>query len=357
MRHALSLGRRGVGRTGANPTVGCVIVTNDGRVVGRGRTSDGGRPHAEINALAQARGAARGATVFVTLEPCAQVTETPSCATSLVAAGVARVVVAVRDPDARTNGAGLAKLRNAGVQVTEGVLEDLARESHAGFFTRTAASRPFVTLKIAQSLDGKTATTSEANRWITGEEARRFGHLLRARNDAILVGINTVFADDPELTCRLPGLDRHSPVRVVLDSALRMSEHSKLAVSAPQVPTVVFTTASMGSKELRAHGIEIVQVARDAQGRPDLQAVLGELARRKITRLLVEGGATIHSAFLARGLADRLEIFTAPISLGEFGQHGIDALATMSGGEASDFRRVSQRKLGSDILESFERKA
>jgi len=356
MRHAIALGRRGLGRTGANPSVGCVIVAPDGRVLGRARTADGGRPHAEAEALAQAGAAARGATAYVTLEPCAQVTQTPSCAESLAGAGIARVVIAVLDPDVRTNGAGIAKLRAAGIDVVTGILEREARESHEGFFMRLASSRPFVTLKIAQSLDGKTATASGASKWITGEEARRYGHLLRAQNDAILVGINTAIADDPELTCRLPGLDAHSPLRVVLDTRLRLGAESKLATSAKQVPTLVFTTAE-GGDHLRAVGVEIVQVARDARGRPDLSALLTELANRKITRLLVEGGASVHAAFLDRGLADRLEIFTAPIALGAAGHSAVDALAALTLDEAPRFHRASSRTLGADLLESFVARA
>jgi diaminohydroxyphosphoribosylaminopyrimidine deaminase/5-amino-6-(5-phosphoribosylamino)uracil reductase len=357
MRHALTLGRRGIGRTGANPSVGCVIVATNGRVVGRARTSDGGRPHAEVNALAQAGVAARSSTVFVTLEPCAQVTETPSCAESLIGAGIARVVIAVQDPDARTNGAGIAKLRAAGIEITTGVLENEARVSHEGFFKRESASRPFVTLKIAQSLDGKTATAIGDSKWITGGAARGYGHLLRAQNDAILVGVNTVLADDPELTCRLPGLEAHSPVRVVLDTRLRLGEQWKLATSARQTPTIVFTAATKGGDGLRALGVEVVQVARDARGRPDLSALLTELSKRKITRLLVEGGATVHAAFLDRGLADRLEIFTAPITLGAAGHSAIDALAALTLSEAPRFDRVSRRALGADLLESLVAKA
>ncbi len=357
MRHALALGRRGIGRTGANPSVGCVIVSKDGRVVGRGRTSDGGRPHAEADALAQAGSAARDATAYVSLEPCAQVTQTPSCADTLVSAGVARVVIAVEDPDARTNGQGIAKLRAAGIEAVTGILEKEAIGSHEGFFKRTSASRPFVTLKIAQSLDGKTATVSGDSKWITGEEARRYGHLLRARNDAMLVGINTILADDPELTCRLPGLESHSPIRVVLDTRLRLSERSRLAVTAKRTPTIVFTTAVEGGDKLRALGVEVVQVTRDARGRPDLMALLTELSKRKITRLLVEGGATVHAAFLDRGLADRLEIFTAPMALGAAGHSAIDALAALTLAQAPRFHRVAQRMLGIDLLESFVAKA
>jgi diaminohydroxyphosphoribosylaminopyrimidine deaminase/5-amino-6-(5-phosphoribosylamino)uracil reductase len=357
MRHALVLGRRGLGRTAPNPSVGCVIVAADGRVVGRGRTGDGGRPHAEALALAMAGAAAKGATAYVTLEPCATVTATPACAQSLIAAGVARVVVAVADPDHRTDGDGIARLRAAGVEVATGVLAEAAAETHAGFFRRVQHARPLVTLKIAQSLDGKTASASGDSKWITGEDARRFGHLLRAENDAILVGIGTALADDPELTCRLPGLEGQSPLRVVLDSRLRLTEASKLVQTARQHPTIVFTAAREGGDGLRRLGVEIVAVARDARGRPDIGAMLTELARRNVTRLLVEGGATVHAAFLDLGAADRLEIFTAPTALGESGQGSIDALAALTLGEAPKFTRTGSRQLGSDLLESYARKA
>jgi diaminohydroxyphosphoribosylaminopyrimidine deaminase / 5-amino-6-(5-phosphoribosylamino)uracil reductase len=357
MRHALALGRRGTGRTGANPSVGCVIVSDDGHVVGRGRTSDGGRPHAEANALEAAQDLARGATVYVSLEPCAAVTDTPSCADSLINAGVRRVVVAVQDPDPRTNGAGIAKLRNAGIDVVTDVLAHEAREAHAGFFMRTLANRPYVTLKIAQSVDGMTASASGASKWITGEEARQYAHLLRSQNDAILVGINTVLADDPSLTCRLPGLENLSPLRIVLDTQLRLSETSQLAATARATPTIVLTTATDGAERLRDVGVEVVQVVRDARGRPELSAMLTELAKRKVTRLLVEGGATVHAAFLDRGLADRLEIFTAPIVFGAAGHGAIDALAALTLEEAPRFRRISQRQVGIDLLESYVAKA
>ena len=244
MRHALMLGDRGLGRTGGNPSVGCVIVAADGTIVGRGRTADGGIPHGEAVALAQAGDRARGATAYVTLEPCAAVTRTPSCAQSLVAAGVARVVCALEDPHHLTAGQGFASLRAAGVAVVTGLLADKARRSHAGFLMRLAQDRPFVTLKIAQSLDGRTATANGESQWISGPEARRFGHLMRVQNDAILVGINTALADDPALTVRLPGLEAQSPLRIVLDTRLRLSPQSKLATTARKIPTIEIGRAS-----------------------------------------------------------------------------------------------------------------
>ncbi len=354
MHHALALAERALGTTAPNPAVGCVIVAPDGRIVGRGWTGRGGRPHAETIALAQAGEAARGATAYVTLEPCAHHGQTPPCANALIGAGIARVIAAVEDPDPRVSGKGFAMLREAGIDVVTGIGAKAAAEQNAGFFLRVREGRPLVTLKIAQSIDGKTATSTGDSRWITGEAARTFGHLLRARHDAILVGIGTALADDPELTCRLPGLEDRSPLRVVLDTRLKLTEWSKLAQSAAETPTLVFTTAQ-GGGALTACGVEVVRVARDVRGRPDLEAVLTELGKRGITRLLVEGGATVHASFLDRNLADRLEVFRAPIVLGEAGHGAVDALAALTLGEAPRFRSVGCRSLGPDLLESFAR--
>jgi diaminohydroxyphosphoribosylaminopyrimidine deaminase/5-amino-6-(5-phosphoribosylamino)uracil reductase len=356
MRHALGLAARALGRVAPNPAVGCVIVSPEGVIVGRGWTRAGGRPHAETVALAEAGAAARGATAYVTLEPCAHIGQTPPCANALIAAGVARVVAAIEDPDPRVKGGGFAMLRNAGIDVVVGTLTSEARKLNEGFFKRIAERRPLVTLKFAQSLDGRIATATGESKWITGEEARRFGHLLRARHDAILVGIGTALADDPELTCRVPGLVSASPLRVVLDTSLRLNESSKLAQSAREIPTIVFTTSTDGAA-LRAAGVEIVEVERDARGRPDIAAVLNALADRGATRLLVEGGASVHATFLNRGFADRLEVFRAPILLGSAGQASVEALAAISLDETPRFRCVGRCKLGADLLESFEAKA
>lgn len=352
MRHALGLAARSLGRTAPNPAVGCIVVSPEGIVVGRGSTGQGGRPHAETLALEQARGAARGATAYVTLEPCAHEGETPPCAQALIAAGIARVVAAIGDPDPRVNGRGFEILRAAGIAVTAGILRDEAAQLNAGFFLRLGEHRPLVTLKIAASLDGRIATAGGESRWITGEAARRFGHLLRARHDAILIGSETAIADDPLLTCRLPGLENHSPLRVVLDSRLRLGDGSKLARTARTTPTLVFTIAE-GGGTLKASGVEIVVVDRDARGRPDIAAVLVDLASRGTTRLLVEGGAGVHATFLDRGFADRLEFFRGPLAIGAAGQPAIDALAALSLGETPRFISTGSLRLGGDVLESF----
>jgi diaminohydroxyphosphoribosylaminopyrimidine deaminase/5-amino-6-(5-phosphoribosylamino)uracil reductase len=357
MRHALGLAARGLGRVAPNPAVGCVIVSGDNRIAGRGWTQVGGRPHAETVALEQAGAAARGATAYVTLEPCAHHGQTPPCADALVAAGLARVVGAVEDPDPRVKGSGFARLRDAGIAVVTGVLAKEAAELNAGFFSRIIHGRPLVTLKIAQSLDGRTASASGESQWITGEAARAYGHLLRTRHDAILVGIETALADDPSLTCRLPGLEEASPLRVVLDSRLRLSEWSKLAQTAKDVPTLVFTTSGNPGAALAVCGVEVIRVAADARGLPDLAAVLERLAERGVTRLLIEGGAIVHAAFLNRGLADRLEVFTAPTVLGNAGKGSVAALAALSLEEAPKFVPTGERRLGPDLLESYAARA
>jgi diaminohydroxyphosphoribosylaminopyrimidine deaminase/5-amino-6-(5-phosphoribosylamino)uracil reductase len=274
----------------------------------------------------------------------------------LIGSGIARVVVAILDPDPRVCGRGLEKLRAAGVDVTTDVLLAEAADLNAGFFLRLHERRPLVTLKIAASIDGCTSSAAGDSKWVTGEDARRFGHLLRVRHDAILVGVETAIADDPELTCRLPGLEQYSPLRVVLDTRLRLSERSRLAQTAREIPTLVFTVAE-GGTGLRNCGVQIVVVPRDARGRPDVAAVLGELASRGVTRLLVEGGAGVHATFLDRGFADRLEVFQAPITLGAAGHPAIEALAALSLDESPRFVPMNSRRFGTDLLESFRARA
>ena len=250
MRAALALARRSLGRTWPNPAVGCVIV-RDGRVIARGRTQDGGRPHAEADVIANARESLKGATVYVTLEPCAHHGKTPPCADALIAAGVGRVVSALEDPDPRVKGQGHARLAAAGIEVEIGEGAAAAAEINAGFFLRVKEGRPLFHLKIAGSIDGRIATASGESRWITGEAARADGHRLRSLHDAILVGAGTVAADDPELTCRLPGLAAYSPDRIVLDSAAGMSPASKLAATAQATPVLLFHTRAPASQAAR----------------------------------------------------------------------------------------------------------
>jgi diaminohydroxyphosphoribosylaminopyrimidine deaminase/5-amino-6-(5-phosphoribosylamino)uracil reductase len=353
MRHALRLAERGLGNVAPNPAVGCVIVAQDGRIVGRGWTQAGGRPHAETMALAQAGEAARGATAYITLEPCAHHGMTPPCADALVQAGVKRVVGAVIDPDPRVAGAGFARLENAGVRVTRDILESDARALNLGFFKRVTEGRPLVALKIAQSADGYVADAKGNSRWITSERARAHGHLLRARYDAILVGMGTARADDPMLTCRLPGLESRSPLRVVLETRLQLSPESQLARTANQYPTLVFTAAKYASDMLTGLGVDVVEVIADGKGRPDVLAVLAALSQRGITRVLVEGGPTLHGSFLARGLADLIHLYRAPLLIGAGGKPAISPLAAWTLNAAPRLRLIERMALGPDVLESF----
>lgn len=356
MGHALVLAARGLGRVAPNPAVGCVIVSQNGTIVGRGWTGSGGRPHAETIALAQAGEVARGATAYITLEPCAHQGETPPCTNALIEAGVARVVASIEDPDPRVSGRGFEKLRAAGIDIATGILAKEAAELNAGFFLRVRERRPFVTLKIAASFDGRTTDSAGDSRWVTGEESRRFGHLLRARHDAILVGAETAIADDPLLTCRIAGLEDRSPIRVVLDTRLRLDESAKLAKTACEIPTLIFTASDAGGA-LRARGVSVISVAKDARGRPDIGTVLNELAARGVTRLLVEGGAAVLATFLDRRLADRIELFRAPIALGAAGHAAIEALAALGLDEAPRFSSAGTQRLGPDLLESFSVRA
>lgn len=357
MALALRLARMSVGDTAENPPVGCVLV-RDGRLVGRGRTAAGGRPHAEAVALAQAGPAARGATAYVTLEPCAHHGRTPPCAEALAAAGVARVVVALGDPDPRVDGGGIAILRRAGIAVEVGVGAEAAAGPNGGFLMRVGAGRPRVTLKLATSLDGRIAAASGASRWITGPEARAHAHAQRARNDAILVGIGTVLADDPELTCRAPGLGQRSPVRVVLDRALRLPPDSRLVRGSDAVPTWVITTNAAGRApppDLR--GVQVIGVDGDAAGRPAIPAVLEALAGRGIGRLLVEGGAAVAGSFVAAALVDEVHWYRAPSLIGGDGRAAVDPLGVAAPDAAPRFERTGLFTLGADLLETFARRA
>ncbi|MBV9063197.1 MAG: bifunctional diaminohydroxyphosphoribosylaminopyrimidine deaminase/5-amino-6-(5-phosphoribosylamino)uracil reductase RibD [Alphaproteobacteria bacterium] len=354
MRRALALARRALGRAAPNPAVGCVIVSAEGRVVGRGWTAPGGRPHAETMALANAGALAKGATAYVTLEPCAHYGLTSPCAEALAKAGVRRLVGAATDPDPRVNGRGFALLRAGGVDVSVGVLGEEAVALNRGFFLRITKDRPLVTLKMAQSRDGKTIPAHGSKRWITNEDSRRFAHLLRAKHDAILVGIGTVLADDPLLTCRLPGLENRSPVRVILDRQLRTPEFAKVVETAWHVPTLILTAVEAGD-HLRTHGAEVLKLPPNAQGRLPLSRVLQALALRGHTRLLVEGGATTISEFLREGFADELEIFTARTDLGDSAQGHLPELAAalISG----RYEKIGLRYFGTDMLETYRLRA
>ncbi|HEY2230153.1 MAG TPA: bifunctional diaminohydroxyphosphoribosylaminopyrimidine deaminase/5-amino-6-(5-phosphoribosylamino)uracil reductase RibD [Xanthobacteraceae bacterium] len=325
---ALGLGRRGLGRTWPNPSVGAVVVRRQGDgpvIVGRGWTQPGGRPHAERQALDRAGSAARGATLYVTLEPCCHHGKTPPCADAIVAAGIGEVVSALEDPNPQVAGEGHRRLAAAGIKVRVGIGADEARRAHAGHIRRMRAGRPQVMLKLAVSADGKAGLAGRRPAPITGEAARARVHLMRAMNDAVLTGIGTALADDPVLTCRLPGMADRSPIRVVLDSALRLGRDSRLVATARETPLWVLTGAQPAharEQALRATGVEVLRVGtRD--GRLDLDAVLRLLAERGITRLMVEAGPILTAAMLAADLVDEAALLRSDRVIGP---DGIDAL-------------------------------
>ncbi len=342
MRHAIGLADRAVGRTAENPPVGCVIV-KDGIIVGRGSTADFGRPHAEVLALKQADDLARGSTAYVTLEPCSHTGKTGPCADALIKAGITRVVVATVDPDPRVSGAGLHKLEAAGLEVVVGCCETLAEPALSGFFSRVVRGRPFVTLKIATSLDGSIALANGESQWITGDASRAHAHKERARHDAFLVGLGTVLADDPSLTCRLPGLEHFSPRSVILDRTLETPRSARLLTSNRNPLIIASESANAASHNAHA---EVIGISDP----DDLDAVLGLLADRGVNRLLIEGGAGISTRFLKGGYVDRILHYQAAKILGGDSLSAIRALGLSKLEDAPIFTATSSRRLGADRL-------
>lgn len=360
MQLALALGRRGQGRTWPNPAVGAVIV-KDGVIVGRGWTQPGGRPHAEPEALRRAGEATRGATLYVTLEPCSHFGKSPPCADAIVEAGMARVVSAIEDPNPDVGGQGHARLRAAGIAVEVGLCKDEAARDHAGHFLRVGEKRPFVILKLAVSADDKIAAAGHRPVAITGEAAKARVHLLRAQSDAILVGIGTVLADDPLLTVRLPGLEAQSPVRVVLDRALRLPGSSKLVHSARQTPLWVMTSdlsEAPAAMKLGAAGAQVIRVPVTTTAPPglDLKAALRVLAGRGITRLMVEGGARVASSFLSAALVDEVWLLRGPAAIGMDGIPALDTQPLSVIAQSPRWRARATEALDQDTLTVYERR-
>jgi diaminohydroxyphosphoribosylaminopyrimidine deaminase/5-amino-6-(5-phosphoribosylamino)uracil reductase len=358
MQLALTLGRRGQGGTWPNPAVGAVVV-KDGVIVGRGWTQPGGRPHAEPEALGRAGEAARGATLYVTLEPCSHVGKSPPCADVIIAAGVARVVSAIEDPNPEVAGQGHARLRAAGITVDIGLGALEAARDHAGHFRRIRDKRPHVILKLAVSSDDKIGASGRKPVAISGEAARARVHLLRAQCDAILVGIGTVRTDDPLLTCRLPGMEARSPVRVVLDRSLRIPGASRLVHSARETPLWVMTSSlseAPAAMKLGAAGAQVIRIATTATPPGlDLMAVLHALADKGITRLLVEGGARVASSFVAAGLVDKVWLVRGPDAIGAEGVAALDALPLSAITQSPAFRVRASETLQNDTLTIYER--
>jgi len=358
MAQAIMLARRGLGRTWPNPSVGAIVVRPSGKLVGRGWTAPGGRPHAEAIALEQAGAKANDSTIYVTLEPCAHEGRGPACTDIIVAAKPKRVVIGLRDPDRRTAGRGVALLHDAGIEVDEGVLADEAGAVTLGHVMRVTHKRPAVTLKLAVGSDGLVPRGDGEPVWATGPEARAHGHLLRARNDAILVGRGTVAADDPTLNCRLPGMSSRSPVRVVLDSRLRTRPEAKLFEDT-KVP--VWLICAEGDEQtdaalLNGRGADIITVPRNADGLISLQETLETLAGLGITRVLVEGGPSVARSFLDADLVDEAVIYQGPKPAGDdalspFAGDGLDRLT-----ENSHFTNIAMRSFGPDRMSLWRRK-
>jgi diaminohydroxyphosphoribosylaminopyrimidine deaminase / 5-amino-6-(5-phosphoribosylamino)uracil reductase len=354
MALAFTLGRRNLGRTWPNPAVGAVIV-KDGVILGRGWTQSGGRPHAEVEALRQAKKTAQGATIYVTLEPCSHQGKTPPCADAIIKAGITRVVSALEDPNPEVAGKGHARLREKGIAVDVGLGADEARRVHAGHIMRVTNGRPFVTLKLAVSADGKAGLAGRKPAAITGDAAWVRVFQMRAAHDAILVGIGTVLSDNPQLTCRLPGMFERSPVRVVLDASLKLPLATSVVATVRDTPTWVFTSnkpSPIAEEILQQKGCKVFRVA-DVDGQLNLAEVLNVLAGEGITRLMVEGGPKIAGAIAAAGLVDELALLHGEKNIGA---DGIEPLEGMSlNGFTGQMQARGREKLGADMLETFAR--
>lgn len=356
MRAALALARRGLGQTAPNPSVGCVI-TRQGLVVGRGFTSPGGRPHAEVRALAMAGEQARGGTAYVTLEPCSFTGKSGPCTEALIAAGISRVVVGARDPHSKVNGAGIAQLRAAGLTVTEGVLQEACIAMIAGFSSVQNAKRPLLRLKLASSLDGRIASSGGESQWITGAFARRAVHMMRSQHDAVMVGVGTVLADDPDLTCRIEGLRQVPLVRIVVDSHLRTPLLSRLVVGAKDNPLWILHrdgADKLRRQALEQAGVKLIGLPASSVG-VDLQVAMRLLAAHGLTRVLAEGGGTLAAGLLRADLVDRLAWFHAPGVMGGDGFPAAQAFGVKILSQMPRFAPVSACRLGVDMLSHFTR--
>ncbi|UWR05026.1 bifunctional diaminohydroxyphosphoribosylaminopyrimidine deaminase/5-amino-6-(5-phosphoribosylamino)uracil reductase RibD [Ruegeria conchae] len=355
MALALSLGRRGQGTCWPNPSVGCVIV-RDGRIVGRGWTQPGGRPHAEPIALAQAGEAAQGATAYVSLEPCSHHGKTPPCAEALIEAGIARVVSAIEDSDPRVAGQGFTLLREAGIDVVTGVLAEQAARDHAGFFLKTEQGRPFVTLKLASSFDGRIATETGHSQWITGPNARRAVHAMRARHDAVMVGAGTARADDPSLTVRDLGVERQ-PVRVVVSRHLDLPLMGHLARTASKIPVWLCHGPHPDPDRARAWeglGARLIPCALDDH-HVEAADLLHQLGQAGLTRVFCEGGSALAASLLESDLVDELVGFTAGLTIGAEGLSAIGALGLNTLETAPRFDLIETQVVGGDILHRWAR--
>jgi diaminohydroxyphosphoribosylaminopyrimidine deaminase/5-amino-6-(5-phosphoribosylamino)uracil reductase len=348
MEQALELARAGLGRVAPNPSVGCVIV-KDGVVVGVGRTQDGGRPHAEDVALEQAGDRANGADIYVTLEPCFK-DASSSCSLKIIEAKPARVIVGCRDKNPAIEGRGICALKQAGIEVVEGLMEKECADLNQGFFLSKNEGRPFVTLKIATSLDSKIATFSGQSKWITGEGARACVHATRARQDAVLTGIGTILSDDPQLTARISGIE-HKALKVILDTTFRIPEKSNVLAGCDQNDAIVFVSYDHTDNSLQ--NAQVVGADLDPEGKISIPFVLKYLADRGITRVMVEAGAGVFTSFMRSGLWDELHLYRAPIIIGGDGKDAFGAMGLSALGDAPRLVMKSHENLGEDILEIY----
>lgn len=355
MRHALNLARRSLGITAENPAVGCVIVQN-GRIVGRGHTQAGGRPHAETVALKQAGALASGAEVFVTLEPCSHYGKTPPCAKSLITAGVAKVHIALTDPNPEVQGAGIALLQNAGIATETGLCHTEALFLNQGYIMRRIAERPLVCAKIATTQDGRMALANGASQWITGQTARARAQAMRASFDCLLSGIGTVLADNPRFTCRLSGLEDRLPLRAIADSLLRIPLDSHLVQQAKTHALRIYCAASNAespkAEQLQKYGVEVCPVAMQ-NDRTSLHEILMHLAKSGVNRVMLEAGETLTTSALQQGLIDRLMLFRGNRLFGADAQSAVGNLGLEGISHTPKLHRVSEETLEQDRLETF----
>lgn len=351
MRAALALAHRGEGRTSPNPAVGCVIV-HQGRLVGRGWTQPGGRPHAETMALTDAGSLSRGSVAYVTLEPCSHHGKTPPCAQALIDAGIARVVIAVTDPDDRVAGEGVRMLNAAGIITDVGVGAKEVEHFLAGYFLNRLHGRPKVTLKLASSLDGRIALADGTSQWITSATSRRYVHLLRARHDAVLTSSGTLRADNPELTCRLPGLEAGQPLRVLVSSAASLGAQSRLVETIGKGPVLHLH----GGGAPHVDGIEDKVLATGPDGSPDLKAVFTELGQRGISSVLIEAGGKFAAALIRQGMVDQLLLFRSPMVIGGDGIPVLSDLGLENLDQGRIFGLTTSLRMGEDTLDIFDQR-
>lgn len=360
MTLALALGKRGLGQCWPNPAVGAVVADKTGRIIGCGWTGPRGRPHAETIALAQAGKAARGAILYATLEPCAHWGKTPPCVDTIIEAGISRVVYGMVDPDRRVAGKGLRQLQKSGIEIVHGPMPNEVRWLALGHQLRLAEKRPFIQMKLAVDRAGLIpAGGAGMPVWATNKEARNLGHLMRAEADAILIGYGTMLADDPDLTCRLPGLAWRSPLRIVLSTDGRFSRHAKMLKNLSTAPVWLATAAGITSKQfsrLEDLGMKVITVVKNDQGRLDLKGVMRELAERGLTRVLVEGGPSLESNLLKQGLADEVVIFQGMKeergpTIMPFAPSGLEAVT-----DSPDYQLADKRLIGDDRLWVYRRK-